>query len=381
MRVLLASEWFPPEIGGVASHVKELALNLSLRGHEVAVLTKKVTGRVAVSYQLIELEPPEYLRSFRGLSGNGVLKRILERYRPDIVHAHHAFTPIPLLTLRAAFVNGYGTVLTNHSAYLYNYDYLLKALGYIVYPLRTVFWKTDRIIAVSRVAAKFIRTFAPQARITVIPNGVDTAKFSPRGSKKFREMIGGDFLILYVGRLVHRKGVHLLVDAMTYLKDEIPNAKLVIAGSGHLYSVLKEKIETNDLKDSVVLLGKVDERDLPDLYRSADIFVLPSLYGESFGIVVLEAMASGLPVIASPVGGVREVIKNCVNGILLKEKSPRSIALQVLKLYQNPRLRKSLALKARKTAVERYDWKIVAKKVEKVYEKILQERISYAITC
>ena len=380
MRILLASEWFTPDVGGVASHVRDLAINLARRGHEVAILTRKKQGRERSVYNLIELEQVEYFKIFHSLSGNGILKNILNIYNPDVVHAHHAFTPIPLITLRVASVNGFSTVLTNHSAYFYDYDYLLKTLGYIVFPIRTVLRKVDKVIAVSSVAAKFIGSFVSSSKISIIPNGVDTLKFKPYGSRIYRENFDSDFVILYVGRLVHRKGVHLLVESMSYLKKEIPDAKLVIAGSGPLFYTIIEKIEANNLRDRVILLGKVSDEELPDLYRSADVFVLPSIYGESFGIVVLEAMASGLPVVASAVGGVKELIKNRENGLLLDNKTPPTIAGHLIELYQDCSLRRKLASKARETAVKKFDWRIISAKIEKVYEETIEKRLNYAIT-
>ena len=284
--------------------------------------------------------------------------------------AHHAFTPIPLISVLTASLCKYPTVLTNHSAYLYDYDYLLKTLGHIAIPIRVILSRVNAIIAVSKVAADFIRAFTSSVPIEVIPNAVDINRFNPKGSRMFRDATS-DFTLLYVGRLVHRKGVHYLIDSMKFIVKEVPKAKLVIAGDGSLKNILRRRVIDLDLSENVLFMGKVSDDLLPDLYRSADVFVMPSLYGESFGISVLEAMASGLPVIASSVGGIKEVITNNVNGILLESVSPKHIADKVLQLHNDDNLRRRLACEARKSVEENYSWGVIVRRILNVYLKVL----------
>ncbi|MCD6563418.1 MAG: glycosyltransferase [Thermoproteales archaeon] len=120
MRIMLATEWLPPDIGGVARHVDDLAKKLSERGHKVAVITRK-KRRINKHYEVYEIDKLNYLRIFSSIRTNFPIRRILKNFEPDIVHSHHAFTPIPLFALRAAKNLNLPTILTNHSAYFYEY--------------------------------------------------------------------------------------------------------------------------------------------------------------------------------------------------------------------------------------------------------------------
>lgn len=372
MRVVLVTEWFPPDIGGVAAHVRDLALILSSRGHEVWVITKKKNGRRSWPFKIVELEYTDYLKTLYSIPSNGSLRRLLKDIDPDVVHVHHAFTPISLAFTLISTLNGHPTVLTNHSAYLYDYDALLKAMGYVAFPVRRVLGRVNKVIAVSGVAAKFIKSFIPSVPVEVIPNGVDIRKFSPQGSKKLRESLGADFVILYVGRLVYRKGVHYLVDSMEFIIRECPKAILVIVGDGPLKRHLKERILELGLSRSIVFLGKITDDELPDVYRSSDVLVMPSLFGESLGIVALEGMASGVPVIASSIGGLKEVIVDGVTGLLLKSVSPKVIAETVFRLCSDPELSWSLSVRARSVVERKYSWDAIIPKIEEVYKEVMR---------
>jgi len=374
LRVALVTEWFPPDVGGVASHVRDLALRLSERGHEVCVVTRRREGRGEWPFELVELEYSCFLKALCRPPGNGPLSSLLRELDPDVVHVHHAFAPIPLAFALVSSARGYPTVLTNHSAYLYDYEILLKALGYVAAPVRRALSGVDRIIAVSGTAAKFIESFAPSVPVVVIPCGVDTRRFSPEGPRRLRSALGGDAIVLYVGRLVYRKGVHYLVDSMEEVRRECGDVKLVVAGDGPMAGHLRERVRELGLSGAVVFLGRVSEEELPDVYRSADLLVMPSLYGESLGIVALEGMASQLPVVASPVGGLREVVADGVTGLLLRGLSPSAIASAVARLLSRPDLMDRMGREGRRVAEERYSWEVVLPKVERVYEEVVSER-------
>ncbi|MCD6563419.1 MAG: glycosyltransferase family 4 protein [Thermoproteales archaeon] len=121
-------------------------------------------------------------------------------------------------------------------------------------------------------------------------------------------------------------------------------------------------------------MGKIKDKELPAVYNNADLFVLPSLYGESFGIVVLEAMASGVPVIVSNIGGLKEIVNNPVDGILLEKNDPKEIYEKIMMLYKNPDLRRYLSKNARRKVEEKYDWNKIICNIEKLYMEILEEK-------
>jgi len=368
MRILLATQWYPPDTGGVARHVEDLAHFLKKRDHEVMVVTRKRDGREKNESRIYELNGIEYLQLL-ATGGNGVIKKILKEFEPNIVHVHHAFTPIPVAVSLSSKINNYPTILTNHSAYFYDYKYILKTISYIGLPFKTILSKIDSIIAVSNIAKKFIESFVSDKEIYVIPNGVDIDRFNPNGSRNFREKFDDIFIILFVGRLVRRKGVHLLIEAMKYVANEVNNVKLIVAGDGPLKNFLKNRILDLNLSEHVELLGKVDDRLLPDLYRSSNLFILPSIYGESFGIVVLEAMACGTPVLVSRIGGLREIVVEGVNGSFLYDRNPKSIAGKIVDIYLNYDIYLDIAKQAWNIVERKYSWNNIVKKIEKIYLK------------
>ncbi|RLE75408.1 MAG: hypothetical protein DRZ80_02840 [Thermoprotei archaeon] len=374
MRILLASEWLSPDTGGVARHVDDLANLLVEKGYKVGVITRKKKERSKRKYMIFEVSRLNYLRLLSNVRGKGGVFEKLRAFQPDIVHAHHAFTPTPLFTLWAAKTFNLPAILTNHSAYFCDYEYLLKTIGYIGFPFRTFIEKADIIVSVSKISKNFIKHFTTKD-VIVIPNGVNVTRFSPRVNG-LRDQIDSDLVILYVSRIVRRKGPHLLVEALRYVRKRIPSVKLLIVGEGSFEEYLRRRVYDLDLRKNVEFLGRVPDEELPKIYNSADIFVLPSVYGESFGIVILEAMSSGLPVIVSNVGGLREIVKNNVDGIILDRNNPIEIYEKIMFLYHNKEFRNMLSYNARKKVLKLYDWRIILEKIENIYKRLIEEKAS-----
>ncbi|OYT49379.1 hypothetical protein B6U83_02280 [Thermoplasmatales archaeon ex4484_36] len=208
-------------------------------------------------------------------------------------------------------------------------------------------------MSVSEAARRFISNFTANPGI-VIPNGVDTDRFRPRSGIR---LFDGDPVILYVGRLVPKKGVDNLILAMRNVLKVHRKARLIIVGKGALQKMLRSEAKLAGVESSVSFLGYVPDEELPYIYNSADVFVLPSITGESFGIVLLEAMASGLPVVATRVGGIPEVLSG--QGVLV-DPEPESIAEGIEEALGHPT-----------TLPERFSWKNIAKRVYKVYREII----------
>ena len=367
MKILLATEWYPPDIGGVSSHVTSLEKYLRKREHNVYIVTRRKNRKEKPS--IIELSTKNILEGF---FSNGDVKEVFKEVDPDIVHAHHAFTPVPLLSIKVSSELGYPLVLTNHSAYFYDYEAVLRILALFSIPVRSILSKTNKIIAVSETAKKFIEKIVPGVPVTVVPNGVDTEIFTPYGSKDLKEELEDSFIILYVGRLVPRKGIRILLDSMPYILKKIPEAKLVIVGEGILLNELKERAKVLEIEEHVIFRGGVSQNNLPDIYRSSDIVVIPSIYGESFGIVAIEAMACGKPVIASPVGGLQEIIIDGINGLLLKSVNITEIVEKIYYLYVNKELYKEISLNALKIVYEKYSWDKLISEIEKIYKTVIK---------
>lgn len=364
MKIALCSDYFYPKIGGITVHIESLAKALRARGHEVFIVTKMANFDDEI-HGLRVIRVKSLFRSSQTLDipYTDDLLNVFRVEKPDVIHAHHAFSPISLFSLAIGKKLKIKTVLTNHSIqFLYDVAYLWKPFSYMLFPLKQYINYADRIIAVSKAAAIFISHFTNKY-VEVIPNGVNVCEFAPE--TKFFDGRS----ILFVGRLVYRKGIHRLLSVMRNVVDEISDAKLTIIGSGYLSSTIKLAIKTMGLQENVIVKGKVGKIELIEEYRRANVFILPSVFGESFGIVLLEAMASKTPIVAVAQGGVKEVIRDGETGLLVEEMDKvKGLTERVLRLLRDRMLCENIALNAFRE-VQKYDWNVLVKDIERVYEE------------
>ncbi|MEM2136631.1 MAG: glycosyltransferase family 4 protein [Candidatus Methanomethylicia archaeon] len=365
MKIALCSDYFYPKIGGITVHIENLAKALKSRGHDVFIVTKKADFNDDI-HGLKVIRVKSLFRSSQTLDipYTDELFNIFKVENPDVIHAHHAFSPISLFSLAIGRKLKIKTVLTNHSIqFLYDVDYLWKPFSHILFPLKQYINYADKIIAVSKAAAIFMSHFTNKS-VEVIPNGVNVFDFAPE--TKFFDGRS----ILFVGRLVYRKGIHRLLSVMGDVVKDINEAKLTIIGSGYLSPTIKLAIKTLKLQDNVTIRGKLNKSELIEEYRKANVFILPSVFGESFGIVLLEAMASKTPIVAVAQGGVKEIIVNGETGLLVEEENKiRGLAEKIKLLLKDKKLSEELSEKAFKE-VQKYDWNIIAREIERVYEEV-----------
>ena len=276
--------------------------------------------------------------------------------RPDIVHIHHAFTPLTFKALKIAKKRGIPAIVTNHSIAPLHDSHFWKLLKLGFKYLKYLNY-ASAIIAVSNAARNFISNFTTKD-IVVIPNGVDVEKFRPMKSKERSKAL------LYIGRLSARKGVQLLVPLLfRCLKEQ--DAELIIAGKNEMFMMPLLKIQGNLCKN-VKVLGFVPDTNLPELYNYADLFLMPSLVMESFGITAIESLACATPVVATKSGALPEIIK-CGGVITSLWEFPKAVADLLL---DSDRIRK-LGKEGRKFVEEKYSWDVVAKRIENHYLEIL----------
>ena len=208
--------------------------------------------------------------------------------------------------------------------------------------------------------------------LSVIPNGINLDKFRNLSRETFRKRLGikkGEKIITFVGTLRPVKGLKYLIQAMNIISKQDTGIKLMLVGDGEERLALQELVKELDLEDRVTFVGKVLNEEIPGYMIASDVFVLPSL-SESFGIVNLEAMACGLPIVASKVGGLPEIVKNGVNGFLVEPKNPEQISDKVLLLLGDDVLRERIS-KNNKDKVKDYSWESVVERLEKVYQNHL----------
>lgn len=349
--------------GGVGEHVRSLSAALRRRGHEVVVLAP---GSPAETQGI-----RDYVRTGRShaVPGNGSVahvglaprlsteaRRLLRTTRFDIVHYHEPLLPmVPMLVLRAhrgANVGTFHSSAERSPAYRCGRPLLMAT-----------FRRLHMCIAVSEPARDFAARYFP-GDYRIVPNGVDTTRFHPRPTPG-DGLRAGTSTILFVGRIDRRKGLPTLLEAFLMLRRERDDARLVIAGDGPRRAACERYVLRHAVPD-VTFAGFVGAQALPGYYAAADVFCAPSTGQESFGIVLLEAMASGLPIIASAIPGYSRIVTHGRHGLLLPPKDPSALARGLAVLLDDPVARRRMG-RAGVVDARRYDWDVIAGEILEVY--------------
>jgi len=297
------------------------------------------------------------------------IEETLEKEKFDVLHFHNFGSPLSCQILEASQALN---ILTAH-ANLDNIT-LLKIFPELLYPIKkTVEWKMDGIIGVAPVALKYFKGF--KGPKTVIPNGVNLEEFSPKVTK-IKRLFDDKINILFVGRLEERKGLIYLLRAFKILEKKFSNLRLIIVGEGELKKDYQKYIQENKLKE-VFFAGEKKGKEVPPYYTSSDIFVAPSIFGESFGVVLLEAMASGVPVVAFANKGYKEFLKGKKGTLLAPPKNYKGLAKKIEILIKDESLRTKMGSQGRKE-VENYSWEKICEKVLDFYELCQKNKRSKA---
>ncbi|MGH2681730.1 MAG: glycosyltransferase family 4 protein [Actinomycetota bacterium] len=365
MRIALACPYAWDATGGVQVHVRQLADRLVKRGHRVMVLAPAST--TPVESHVVAVGRPvrvPYNGSVAPICPTPAsarrVRRALDEFRPEVIHAHE-----PLIPGTAMFATRFPRAPVVATFHAYADRALLFAAT--APALRGVWRRLAVRIAVSEAAAGFVAGRFPRDGLRVIPNGAEVEAFA--GAEPARLPEGRR--ILFVNRLDRRKGFPVMVGAFARLTRRHPDALLVVAGDG------KERRAVRSLppgvRDRVVMLGSVPHDLLPPYHAACEVFCAPATGRESFGIVLVEAMAAGLPVVASDIPGYREVVRHEVEGILVPPSDPGRLAGAVGRLLDEPELARTMGQAGRARA-GRYSWDQVAREVEAAYEEALGGR-------
>ncbi len=395
MRIAMVSEHADPtaalggaDAGGQNVHVGALAAALAARGHSVTVYTRLtelaaprvvqldhgVTVRRLKAGPIAPLPKDDLLPHMPELGMR--LARLWRRDRPDVAHAH--FWMSGLATLRGAAGLDVPVTQTFH------------ALGVVkarhqgpadpsppgrVAAERRIGRDCDQIIATCRdEASELVALGVPGSQISIVPCGVDASVFTPEGQAG---PCGGRPRLLTLGRLVERKGVATAIAALA----RVPEAELVVAGGPDRaeldrdgdYRALRQAADQHGVADRVVFTGGVGRADVPALIRSADVVVCTPWY-EPFGIVPLEAMACGVPVVASAVGGLTDTVVDRDTGWLVPPRDPAALASALRVLLADPERRAAMGRAGLNRARQWYGWPRIAAQTEEVYEQMVVTR-------
>jgi len=231
------------------------------------------------------------------------------------------------------------------------------------------------IVTISNYSLEKIQKYygIDQSKVRIVPNGVDIEKFKPRDPQAIRQKLGlgNEPCVLFVGSLIPRKGLPFLVEAAKKVIKDQANTKFLIVGEGPLRNQLSDSIETAKLSGNFKFIGNLKDDMLPEIYNCADVFVLPSIQ-EGQGIVLLEAQASGKPVVAFDLGGVNEAVQNNETGLLVEKGNIEALADALLKLLTDKTLMEKMGSNGSKFVSENYTWDICAQKMLKVYHEALK---------
>jgi glycogen synthase len=389
VRLLILSWEYPPLIeGGLARHVRKLSENLAALGVDVHVLTR---GR--------EESPPEEVRS------GVVLHRVREPKRPgeltefitwvehmntdmlaagvelgdsfdfDLVHGHDWLvaaagdhlakrfgTPFTVTIHATEFGRHQGWVDKHPQSHIHGIE-------------RWMANRAEQVIACSAYMRDHISDVygIEEERIAVIPNGIDPADLQPADEEEMRRLRlrfaqPHEQLVLLVGRLVYEKGFQVALEAMPRVIDELGNVRFLVAGSGTAEQELRGQAAALGLDDHGIFLGWIGDDVLHTLYRIADLVVVPSIY-EPFGLVALEAMASGCPCLVADTGGLREVVPHDEVGLRFRSRDPESLAEVAIRVLADDELGRRIVAEAYEH-VRSFDWADVAEQTAAVYARL-----------
>jgi phosphatidylinositol alpha-mannosyltransferase len=374
MKIALVSPYDFDVPGGVGKHISALSHQFRLLGHEVRIIAPGSGDDLEEDsqgvYRLGRVTP---------IPGNGSVARItlsapfgsrlarrvrevLHAEQFDVIHVHEPLMPslpVTVLMTRSTSALKVGTFHAFRDSY-YGYYYGRPIL-------KRVANRLQGRIAVSRSAYEFVSRYFPGA-YSIIPNGVDTDLFNDH-VEPFEFIKDGRPTILFVGRVEKRKGLAYLIRAYSEIRERYPDVRVLVVGrQGRAGRGYARYVRDHGLS-GITFVGEVSSADLPRYYRSCHIFCAPSVSGESFGMVLLEAMAAGKPVVATSIEGYRQVVQDGVQGILVPPKDSSALANALLRLLDAPTLCARIGEQGRLTAA-RYSWQRISERLLRYYEDV-----------
>ncbi len=405
MNILLVSDvsiW--RVIGGAERVLYEQATRLAKREHNVHILTRRLTGH-ASNHEVIQgvnewryradiSNPIVFLKTTLTI-GRKLFERLHRQYLFDCINLHQPFSA--LAVIRSPESLDIRRIYTCHSLSPEEYisrnpkpEKLSKRLTYQLnvqgrkWIEKKAIEKSHKVITLSKFTRdKLIDSYgvAPK-KMALIPGGVDLERFCPADDpmqiRKRLSIPADRFILFSVRNLVPRMGLDRLILAMKEVASRIPDAYLVLGGTGPLRNSIMALSRDLGLEDHIRFSGFIPEEDLPDYYRAADLFVLPTIELEGFGLVTLEALASGTPVLGTPVGGTSEILRQLGPHFLFKDTSSESLAeliIEIAELYRTyPGKQLQDSFKCRRFVEENYSWDKNVQKTEALYRDLIWDK-------
>ena len=381
MNIVMVTNTYTPHVGGVARSVAAFSEEYRRRGHRVLVVAPEFPNQPADERDVVRIPA---IQNFNGsdfsvvLPVSGLLTEALDAFEPDIFHSHHPYL-LGMTALRNARYRRLPLVFTHHTLYEQYTHYVpgdSPALSRFVIELATRYANlTDRVFAPSESVADLLRARGVSVPITVVPTGVDLSRFGRGDGRAYRARLGvppDAFLVGHVGRLAPEKNLAFLAESVALFLQAHETARFLVAGRGPSEEEIRAIFERHGLSDRLHLGGVLEGGALADAYHAMDVFAFSSK-SETQGMVLTEAMAAGIPVVALDAPGVREVVHDGKDGRLLREETPQAFAAALQWLYAlGPEERRALHAAARALA-ERFSMPNTAARALDCYEALRRQ--------
>jgi len=375
MKILMLNYEFPPLGGGAGRATLNIARELVKSGNEVDILTssyeKKATDEVVDGiniYRVFSKRKGIHECGFLGMLSYVIFgffkfRKLVKNKKYDVIHAFFSI-PTGIITFLGKKIYGLNYIVSLRGSDVPDYDqYEFNVMHKFLKPLNRRIWKNAHsVVVLSKNLAEIASKTEPKLHYKVIYNGIDMSVFRPMNVKKTDECIQ----LICVSRLLKRKGIQYLLYALSKLR--YPNLKLLIVGTGNYGEELRRLTSKLDLSERVSFHNYCKNEDLPELYNRSDIFVLPSLT-ESFGLVFLEAMACGLPIIATRTGGIPEIVENGENGILVEPGEIDELKNALDRLISDKELRQKMS-RNNLLRVREFSWEKIANQYLEEYKNV-----------
>lgn len=384
-RILIFAAYFHPHVGGYEKIVYELSRRLVQRGYEIDILTCNTERAPAYEeldgIHIYRLPCWNALNSLYPIpkpcpTSFKILRRLLHK-NYDVVNTQTRFFITSFLGLIFAKLKRTPLVHTEHGArhsLVPNkvIDLISRAYDHSIGALLVK--SARRNTGISQAACEFLKHLGA-ANAQVIYNGIDTTIFRKKEDTNYRQKLGisnDAAVITFVGRLIYAKGVQDLISAFSRIKDTTPNAKLLIVGDGPYRAELEKLAHQTDSHSSIIFLGQKNQDEIIDVLSATDIFVNPS-YSEGLGISVMEASSIGLPIIATDIGGTREIITTDKTGILVKARDVGQLAEELGRLCADAELRGKLGKNAGELVERKFNWDKITGEYIKLYTSLVEK--------
>lgn len=364
MKLAVVSPYSWAHPGGVNNHIEGLSRELARRGHEITIIAPDsgaaVPGTTFVTAgRSVPVPANGSIARLALLPYTGArVRRALKEGEFDVVHVHEPMVPfVSTNAVMGASGRVVGTFHTAREGRSATHALAKRFMG-------RVHSRLDALIAVSEPACSLASRYFP-GEYRIIPNGVDLGRFAPGGERPASFPSRNGPVVLFVGRNEPRKGIDVLLEAFSEVSVSVPGCRLVVVGSGFEQGKVRRALAAN-LRDRVTVVGYVENDELPAYYSAADVFCAPALGGESFGVVLIESIASGTPVVASDIPGYSGVLEKSGGGLLFKAGDPASLAEALTRLLVDDERRLGMADDGLER-VKEFSWERLAERLEAVY--------------